>query len=167
MKTKIEITESEYRRFKFLENLFDSQRRITVYLEQLTKRKGSKVVAVDFDGTIVKHAYPEIGDPVPLAIEALLQFEQRGWRIILNTMRGGEYLQQAVDYLETAGITLYGVNTNPTQKHWTESTKCYAPLYIDDAALGCPLIYPLDERPFVDWMAIFYLMGWDAELENK
>jgi hypothetical protein len=82
-------------------------------------------------------------------------------------MRGGNYLQHAVSYLESAGIKLYGVNTNPTQKHWTESTKCYAPLYIDDAALGCPLIYPVDERPFVDWMAIFYLMGWDAELENK
>jgi hypothetical protein len=42
MKTKIEITESEYRRFKFLENIFDSQRRIGIYLEQLTRRKGSK-----------------------------------------------------------------------------------------------------------------------------
>lgn len=163
MKTKIEITESEYKRFKFLDNLFSSHRRFAGYVEQLTKRKGSKVVAVDFDGTIVKHAYPEIGDPIPLAVEGLLKFQEKGWQIILNTMRGGEYLQAAVDLVESQGIKLYGVNVNPTQCHWTDSPKCYAPLYIDDAALGCPLIYPYGERPYVDWQAIFYIMGWMKE----
>lgn len=163
MKTKIEISESEYRRFKFLENLFVSHTNFAGYLEHLTKRKGSKIVAVDFDGTIVKHAYPKIGEPVPLAVEGLLRFEQTGWRIILNTMRSGDYLQQAIEYLKNVGITLYSVNVNPSQKYWTDSTKCYAPLYIDDAALGCPLIYPENERPFVDWKAIFYLMGWENE----
>lgn len=160
MKKKIEISESEYKRFMFLDNLFKSHGRFARYLEQLTGRTGSKVVAVDFDGTIVKHAYPEIGEPVPLAIEGLLAFQEKGWKIILYTMRGGDYLQQAVDLLENQGVELYGVNVNPTQCHWTESPKCYAPLYIDDAALGCPLIYPAGERPFVDWQAIFYLMGW-------
>jgi hypothetical protein len=163
MKTKIEITESEYKRFKFLENLFDSHKQFGTYVEQLTRRKGSKVVAVDFDGTIVRHAYPEIGETVPLAIEGLLAFQQKEWKIILNTMRSGERLQHAVDYLEARGVSLYGVNLNPTQRHWTESTKCYAPLYIDDAALGCPLIYPAGDRPFVDWLAIHYLMGWAVE----
>src|SRR5215210_6501268 len=115
MKTKIEISESEYKRFKFLENLFNSQKRFALYVEQMTKRSGSKTVAVDFDGTIVKHAYPEIGEPVPLALEGLLMFQEKGWKIILNTMRGGEYLQAAVDLLEAEGITLYGVNVNPTQ----------------------------------------------------
>jgi hypothetical protein len=160
MKRKIEISESEYKRFKFLEGFFKSHRHFAVYVEQLTARKGSKVVAVDFDGTIVRHAYPKIGEPVPLAVEGLQMFQQKGWKIILHTMRGGDYLQAAVNYLENAGIELYGLNENPTQKHWTESTKCYAPLYIDDAAIGCPLIYPPGERAFVDWMAIFYLMGW-------
>lgn len=163
MKTKIEISESEYKRFKFLENLFKSHRHFAGYVERLTGRKDSKIVAVDFDGTIVRHAYPEIGEIVPLAIEGLQMFQQKGWKIILHTMRGGDYLQAAVDLLENEGINLYGVNTNPTQANWTESTKCYAPLYIDDAALGCPLIYPAGERPYVDWMAIFYLMGWEIE----
>ncbi len=27
------------------------------------------IIAVDFDGTIVKHKYPEIGEPIPFAIE--------------------------------------------------------------------------------------------------
>lgn len=160
MKTKIEITESEYKRFKFLENLFQSHKKFASYAEQMTKRKGSKVVAVDFDGTIVKHAYPEIGEPIPWAMEGLRAFQEKGWKIILHTMRSGEYLEEAVELLKKEGINLYGVNVNPTQCHWTESPKCYAPLYIDDAALGCPLIYPAGERPFVDWQAIFYLMGW-------
>lgn len=160
MKTKIEISESDYKRFKTLENIFNSNRQFAIYVERLTQRKGSKVVAVDFDGTIVRHAYPEIGEIIPLAIEGLLAFQEKGWKIILHTMRGGEYLQAAIELLESHGINLYGINKNPTQSHWTKSPKCYAPLYIDDAALGCPLIFPKDERAFVDWQAIFYLMGW-------
>lgn len=164
MTKKIEISESDYKRYKFLENAMKSQNRFARYVELLTARKGSKVVAVDFDGTIVRHAYPEIGEPVPLALEGLEMFQRKNWKIILHTMRGGDYLQQAIDYLEQAGIELYAVNENPTQKHWTDSTKCYAPLYIDDAAVGCPLVYPPDERAYVDWLAIFYLLGWANEL---
>lgn len=163
MKKKIEITENEYKRYKFLENFFKSHRHFANYVEQLTRYKDSKVVAVDFDGTIVRHAYPAIGEIVPLAIEGLQMFQQKGWKIILYTMRSGEYLQQAVDLVESHEIKLYGVNVNPTQCEWTESTKCYAPVYIDDAAIGCPLVYPGNERPYVDWMAIFYLLGWENE----
>jgi hypothetical protein len=166
METRIEISESEYRRFQFLENLYNSQKQFTEYIRLLAERKGSRVVAVDFDGTIVKHAYPAIGEAIPLAVEGLLAFQENGWKIILYTMRGGEYLQEAVDLVESKGVRLYGVNTNPTQRHWTESPKCYAPLYIDDAALGCPLIFPADERPYVDWEAIFYLMGWTEGSEK-
>jgi hypothetical protein len=156
----MKISKDEYKRFKFLEELFNSQTQFKSYVEQFTRRNGSKVVAVDFDGTIVKHAYPEIGDPIPFAEAGLLSFKEKGWKIILNTMRGGEYLTQAVDLVVSLGIELYGVNVNPTQCHWTDSTKCYAPLYIDDAALGCPLVYPAGERPFVDWLAVFHMMGW-------
>jgi hypothetical protein len=54
------------------------------------------------------------------------------------------------------GIPLMGVNENPSQKSWTSSPKAYAQLYIDDAALGTPLVYPesSSERPYVDWAAI-------------
>ena len=49
-----------------------------------------------------------------------------------------------------------GSNINPTQKSWTDSPKVYANLYIDDAALGCPLTIDNDfsDRPYVDWKAI-------------
>lgn len=113
-------------------------------------------LCIDFDGTIVEHAYPDIGAPVPLAIETIKQLQQRGHAIILFTMRHAETLQAAVDYLAENGVTsLYGVNENPKQKEWTESRKVYGHHYIDDAAIGCPLIFKEGKRPYVDW----YILG--------
>src|ERR1700690_3286381 len=102
-------------------------------------------IAIDFDGTIVKHKYPKIGDPVPDAIEWIRKFQEAGAKIILYTMRsdGGEYpntLKDAVKYLEIYGIKLFGVNRDPEQDSWTSSHKCYANLFIDDAAFGCQLL---------------------------
>jgi hypothetical protein len=114
-------------------------------------------ICVDFDGTIVDHRFPEVGPPVPGALEWMSKFQAAGARLILFTMRSdggrnGEALTAAVRYLKENGIQLYGINKNPTQVHWTSSPKAYGQLYIDDAAFGCPLI-ELDgfERPCVDW----------------
>jgi len=120
------------------------------------------LVAVDFDGTIVTHRYPNLGEPVPGALDKLRSFMSKGYKIILWTMRSdggpdGDMLSQAVNYLRDNGIELYGINQNPTQAGWTESPKAYAQVYIDDAAYGCPLIYPAGTalepkpRPYVDW----------------
>jgi len=119
-------------------------------------------IAVDFDGTIVEHEYPEIGPPVPLAIDWLQQFQDAGAKLILWTMRGAapvqgrNLLQEAVDYCRDNGIEFFGVNSNPEQRSWTSSSKAYAHLYIDDAAFGCPLLDNprLDGRPFVDWAEV-------------
>ena len=58
------------------------------------------------------------------------------------------------------------VNENPTQKNWTISPKVYAQCDVDDAALGCPLIYDetMCDRPFVDWLEIEYLFACDYEV---
>lgn len=109
------------------------------------------IVGVDFDGTIVEHRYPEIGKPVFGAIKALKRLNKAGVRIILWTMRSGLELEEAEAYMATAKIPLYGVNCNPDQSTWTESPKVYCNLYIDDAAYGCPLIYPENGRPYVAW----------------
>ena len=50
-------------------------------------------------------------------------------------------------------IELYGINENPNQS-WSDSPKAYANYYLDDAAIGCPLIYPEEGRPYVDWIKI-------------
>lgn len=117
-------------------------------------------IAIDFDGTIVDHRFPDIGPPVPDAITWMKAFQEEGAKLILFTMRSdgdsnGPVLQQAVDYLKSEGIELFGVNHNPTQSSWTTSPKAYAQLYIDDAAVGCPMIdLAKFYRPCVDWSVV-------------
>lgn len=118
----------------------------------------SMYIGLDFDGTVVKHKYPAIGEPLEYAIETIAELQGAGHKIILYTMRSGERLEQAVEYLEENGIKLYKVNENPSQKHWTESPKIFCNLYIDDAALGCPLDYEATSRPFVDWVTVRELL---------
>jgi hypothetical protein len=74
-------------------------------------------------------------------------------------MRSGNELEDAVDWFKSNDIPLWGINRNPEQDEWTSSPKSYAQLYIDDAALGCPLIYsPIHSRPFVDWDTVKELL---------
>ena len=117
-------------------------------------------ICVDFDGTVVDHRYPEIGQPVPGAITWLKKLQRYGARLILFTMRGESakdrnLLQEAVDYLEENGVVLYGVNRNPDQDSWTNSPKAYGEIYVDDAAFGCPLTEVKGfSRPCVDWKIV-------------
>ena len=117
-------------------------------------------ICVDFDGTIVDHRFPEIGAPVPQALETIKKLQEGGHKIILFTMRSdsqkdGDVLTQAVDFLKNNGIELYGINRNPDQYEWTSSPKAYGQIYIDDAAYGCPLIHPVGfARPCVDWSRV-------------
>ena len=113
----------------------------------------NRIIAVDFDGTVVTHEYPEVGQEVPHAVRVLKRLNESGVKIIVWTMRCGEYLEKdAADWFKKRDIEVWSYNTNPQQRHWTESPKCYAQLYIDDAALGCPLVYPEEGRPYVDWL---------------
>ena len=112
------------------------------------------IFAIDFDGTSVEHEYPKVGPDVPGAVDTQKWLVSLGHNIILWTMRSDKYLQDAVDWYKERGIPLYGVNANPDQSNWTNSPKCYAQLYIDDASLGCPLVYPENGRPYVDWVAV-------------
>jgi len=108
------------------------------------------IIAIDFDGTCVTHEYPRIGKDIG-AVPVLQMLVENGHQLILYTMRSGDELQAAINWFTGHGIPLYGVNENPTQSEWTDSPKCYANLYIDDAALGIPLITENTPRPYVDW----------------
>ncbi len=117
-------------------------------------------ICVDFDGTIVDHRFPYIGEPVPLAIQWLKRWQELGAKLILFTVRSdgskhGNVLSDALLYLKKQGIQFYAVNENPEQKKWSDSPKAYARIYIDDAAFGCPLIQPGGfERKCVDWSRV-------------
>lgn len=134
------------------------------------------ILAVDFDGTIVEHKFPEIGETLKGAFPTLKALKANGVRIMLWTMRGhpdlskfphtnhwtGEKitrdtLQEALDFCKENGLEFDGVNESPEQ--FSTSNKQYAHLYIDDAALGCPL----DPNRFADWGAIAHMLwmaGW-------
>jgi hypothetical protein len=109
-------------------------------------------IAIDFDGTCVTHEYPRVGKDIG-AVPVLKKLTDSGHQLILNTMRSGDELADAIQWFIDNDIPLYGVNENPTQKSWTASPKVYAHLYIDDAALGCPLMFnnAVSNRPFVNW----------------
>lgn len=117
------------------------------------------IIAVDFDGTCVTHEYPKVGRNINAA-PVLRKILDKGHNIILWTMRSGTTLEEAVAWFTENGIFLFGINENPEQKEWTNSPKAYAQMYIDDAALGCPLTYAssFSNRPYVDWNAIEQLL---------
>lgn len=112
-------------------------------------------IAVDFDGTCVSHEYPSVGKDIG-AVPVLKKLTENGHKLILNTMRSGDELEDAVEWFEENEISLYGINNNPSQKFWTDSPKVYAHLYIDDAALGCPLKMDptVSVGLFVDWQQV-------------
>lgn len=112
-------------------------------------------IGLDFDGTVVTHDFPKIGKDLPLCIETLRKVTDEGGKIVLITMRSGKRLAEAVAYLSYHDIPLYGINSNPRQHFHSKSPKIYANIYIDDAALGCPLINSeLSERAHVDWTQV-------------
>lgn len=114
----------------------------------------SLIIAVDFDGTCVTHEYPNIGRDIG-AQSVLKKLVADGHQLILYSMRSGEQLHDALNWFADNSIHLYGIQENPEQKCWTTSPKCYAHIYIDDAALGCPLLSGLKgERPYVDWKKV-------------
>ena len=119
------------------------------------------IINIDFDGTVVKHSFSEIGEDIG-AVPVLKTLVENGHQLILFTMRSdtpkGNYLTQAVNWFKKHDIPLYGIQTNPTQFSWTSSPKSYAQYMIDDSAIGIPLVRPENERPYVDWKKVIFLL---------
>ena len=96
-------------------------------------------IAIDFDGTIVTHAYPAIGKPIPFAIETLKKLQKEDHhQLILWTCREGELLQEAIDYCAARGLEFYAVNSNFPEEtsDIIRARKLEADLFIDDRNLG-------------------------------
>lgn len=112
-------------------------------------------LCVDFDGTCVTHDYPRVGKDIG-AVPVLKRLVKEGHQLILWTMRSGKELNDAIKWFKDNDIELYGIQENPTQKSWTSSPKAYAQIYIDDAALGAPLLMDpsLSNREFINWKSV-------------
>ena len=97
------------------------------------------IIAVDFDGTIVKHEYPKIGRELPFAIDTLKRLQQSPeYQLILWTVREGVELQEALEFCRNRGLEFYAVNSNYPEEdaEHNEPRKLKADLFIDDRNLG-------------------------------
>jgi len=96
------------------------------------------IIAIDFDGTIVEDAYPQIGKTRIFAFETLKRLQDDGHRLILWTYRNGTKLKEAVDFCKENGIEFYAVNASfPEEKYdYSRSRKIHADLFIVDRNFG-------------------------------
>ena len=98
------------------------------------------IIAIDFDGTVVEHKYPEIGEERPFATETLKMLIKDHHKLILWSVREGKLLQDAVDWCRERGVEFYAVNKDfPEEKveyndHFSRNIK--ADLFIDDRNIG-------------------------------
>lgn len=102
----------------------------------------SKILAIDFDGTIAEAAFPGLGKIKPGAKEYINKLFDEGYTIIIHTCRTGIFEGHAQNFLEYIGIKYHYINTNlPSQVEYfkQDSRKISADLYIDDKCLmGLP-----------------------------
>ena len=107
-------------------------------MEQRFTTNESKVIAVDFDGTIVEHSYPRIGKEMLFAFATLKSLQKKGHKLILWTFRDGELLDEAVEYCRQNGVEFYAVNKSYPEEQYdlSISRKINADIFIDDRNVG-------------------------------
>jgi hypothetical protein len=99
------------------------------------------VIAVDFDGTIVEHKYPKIGEELPFATETLKMLIRDQHKLILWSVREGELLEEAVEWCRKRGVEFYAVNRDYPEENGEKSNSSFsrklkADIWIDDRNIG-------------------------------
>lgn len=101
-----------------------------------------KILAIDFDGTIVEAAFPGIGKIRPGVKRCINMLYEEGYKILINTCRTGSYEGDVEKFLHRSGIKYHYINCNlPTciEYFGQDCRKLSADLYIDDKCLlGLP-----------------------------
>ena len=112
--------------------------------------KEKLILAIDFDGTIVEDAYPNIGKPQIFAFETLKRLQDDGHRLILWTYRNGKKLEEAVAFCKENGIEFYAVNKSFPEEQFSKerSPKIHADYFIDDRNIG----------GFIGWGKVYQLI---------
>ena len=100
----------------------------------MSKRK--QIYSFDFDGTLCTITkYPQIGEPIEPAINLAKEVKKNGDYLILNTMREGKPLLEAIEWCLKQGIVFDAVNDNlPHMKEFYKNNprKIFANYYIDN-----------------------------------
>ena len=97
----------------------------------------SKIIAVDFDGTLCVNRYPEIGFANYELIHYLKEQQEYGAKLILWTCRSGKLLADAVLWCREMGLMFDAVNENLPEiieAFGADTRKIFANEYIDDLA---------------------------------
>lgn len=105
------------------------------------------VVIIDFDGTIVEHCFPRIGEPLPNAFEVMRDLKAAGYKLILWTCREDygykidkQYLTAAVNFCLENGVEFDAVNETIMEEDFRPEDcikrKPYGHHYIDDRNIG-------------------------------
>ena len=123
-------------------------------------------IAVDFDGTLCKHRYPEIGEELPKGIEFLKNLRELGVQVYLDTMRCGKELEEAIKWCKDRGLEFDSIGPHITQRRWTTSPKCHADYEIDDrSCFGDLISYDELDRPYVNWINL--IQDFTARLKRE
>ena len=97
-------------------------------------------IAVDFDGTIVRHRYPAIGEEILFATQTLKKLIEERHQLILWSVREGHLLDEAVEWCRERGVEFYAVNRDfpeedvALNQHYSRKLK--VDMFIDDRNVG-------------------------------
>lgn len=95
-----------------------------------------KILAIDFDGTIVEDQFPGIGKMIPGAKETINELYALGYEIIIWTSRTHIRMLEAVEWLAKNGIKYHRINeSSPANLRMygnVDTRKIFAHMYIDD-----------------------------------
>lgn len=98
-----------------------------------------KIIAVDFDGTLVEDKWPEIGKPNKEMFEFLKYLQkEHNIKLILWTSRTDRHLINAIEFCKAQGMEFDAINENiPEVKAFTgrDTRKVYADIYLDDKSI--------------------------------
>jgi hypothetical protein len=97
------------------------------------------VIAIDFDGTIAEHTYPECGKIKPHAKEVINRLYNAGHEIIIWTCRWDHPMELCRQFLAEHGIKYHKLNEHvdwAIEMFKNDTRKIFADVYIDDRQLG-------------------------------
>ena len=118
-------------------------------LEKEINRTRQFIYGIDFDGTIVEEKYPAVGKAKTEVVDFIRRLKRAGHRWILITMREGESLDEALEFLAINDILPDGVNDNLPDRveMWGNNPrKVYADIYIDDHNAGGIMLPEIPKR---------------------
>ncbi|MDI1233937.1 MAG: hypothetical protein PSX81_06635 [bacterium] len=123
------------------------------------------ITFLDFDGTIVEHEYPAIGNCVEGCYTVIAKLQKAGHKIILNSYRSQSKsgkLKNALEHINKKGqgiinpiIEFSKSKVNPFYWNW-EIFMTFGFIFIDDDCLGIPVknANAIEGRQVVDWQAV-------------